>query len=100
MIESRLAWYFIPDSVKIKLHCDFVERIKRVAKRDGVSIDDAQGLTLAREAFGAQRYKDFYNIHDFAPDSAFDLCIDTTTTPIEKVMERIQSYLEEKTRHQ
>lgn len=96
VIESRLAWYFIPDSIKIKLHCDFVERIKRVAKRDGVSTKEAQGLTLAREAFGAQRYKDFYDIHDFAPDSAFDLCIDTTTTPIEKVIERILSYLEER----
>jgi len=96
VIESRLAWYFIPDSIKIKLHCDFSERIRRVAKRDVVTVDKAKELTVAREAFGAQRYKDFYGITDFAPDSAFDLSIDTTTTPIEKVLERIQSYLEER----
>jgi CMP/dCMP kinase len=94
VIESRLAWYFIPDSIKIKLHCDFPERIKRVAKRDAVTIDEAEKLTIARESFGVQRYNDFYNISDFAPDSLFDISIDTTTTPIEKVVERIMSYLE------
>ncbi len=94
VIESRLAWYFIPDSTKIKLHCDFPERIGRVAKRDAVTIEEAEKLTTARESFGAQRYKEFYNISDFAPDSAFDISIDTTTTPIEKVAERILNYLE------
>ncbi len=92
VIESRLAWYFVPDSIKIKLYCDFDSRISRVARRDRISIEDAKKLTIAREAFGAQRYKDFYSITDFAPDSAFDLIIDTTHTSVVAVLEKIHIY--------
>ena len=35
VLESRLGWYSIPDSFKIKITCDFDKRVKRVAERDG-----------------------------------------------------------------
>src|ERR1700722_10395135 len=38
VMESRLAWHFIPDSFKIKLVCDLDIRLARVSKRDGITI--------------------------------------------------------------
>ena len=35
IFESRLAWYFIPDSFKIYLYCDDTERYNRIQNREG-----------------------------------------------------------------
>ncbi len=34
IFESRLAWHFIPDSLKIYLDCDVEERYKRIHQRE------------------------------------------------------------------
>ncbi len=93
VVESRLAWYFIPDSFKVKLICDFDERLKRVAGRDHMSLDEAKSKTLFREESGVKRYAETYSITDFAPDHIFDLVIDTTETPILDVVEAIKAAL-------
>lgn len=93
VVESRLGWYFIPDSIKIKLVCDFDERVKRAAGRDRMSVEEAKEATIKREAYEANRYADLYNITDLAPDAMFDLVIDTTTTPVEQIVEKILTYL-------
>ncbi len=49
IFESRLAWYFIPDSIKIKLDCDLDVRINRVIERDGGDFEESKRLTLQRE---------------------------------------------------
>jgi cytidylate kinase len=93
IVESRLAWYFIPDSIKIKLTCDFDERVRRVARRDNVTFDYARDKTLQREADGVERYAKAYGITDFAPDKIFELVIDSTHTPVKDIVAHIQQYL-------
>ncbi|OGF51994.1 hypothetical protein A3I27_01190 [Candidatus Giovannonibacteria bacterium RIFCSPLOWO2_02_FULL_43_11b] len=88
VVESRLAWHFIPDSIKIKLICDFDERIKRVAAREKISFDEAMEHNEFRDKKIAERYAKYYGIKDFADDK-FDLVIDTTTTSIEETAEKI-----------
>lgn len=78
VLESRLAWHFIPDSFKVKIVCDFNTRIARIARRDNESIEEKKKKTLFREAAGPARYREFYGITDFAPDTAFDLLLDST----------------------
>lgn len=93
IIDSRLAWHFIPDSVKIKLICNFDTRIKRISGRDGVSIDFAREKTIFRENSEKLRYKNYYGIDDFTDDNYFDLIINTTNLPIKKVCEKIENFI-------
>ena len=96
IIDSWLAWHFIPHSFKVKLVCDFDERIRRVAARDKVSVEYAKEKTQFRENSLIKRYSALYNISDYAPDSAFDLILDTTTTPLHKVVAEILKTLRSK----
>lgn len=92
IIESRLAWHFIPDSIKIKLTCDLNERIKRVAEREKIPFAVAKEHNEFRDKKIAERYEKYYDIKDFNDDK-FDLVIDTTTTSIEDVVQRIEERL-------
>lgn len=92
IVESRLAWHFIPDSVKIKLFCDFDTRIRRIASRDGISFEEAREHTQHREDAIFERYEKYYGMTDFG-DKNFDMVIDTTNTPIDGVVEKIAATL-------
>lgn len=96
VIESRLAWHFIPQSFKIKLICDFDERVHRVARRDGTTVEDAKENTIGREEIFVARNMKKYGIDAFAPDELFDLIIDTTHVPFRDVLDTIMSNLETK----
>src|SRR3989304_2879763 len=85
VVESRLAWHFIPDSIKIKLECDFETRVKRVAARDKISFEEAREHTEFREKMIAERYRKYYGITDFT-DEKFDLVIDTANIDVEAVV--------------
>lgn len=93
VMDSRLAWYFIPDSIKIKFECDFDTRIKRVAMRDNISFDSAKEKTVIREADSKKRYQDYYGIADLSDDKHFDFLIDTTSLAPEQITEEIIAYL-------
>ncbi|HBT81582.1 hypothetical protein A2757_02995 [Candidatus Giovannonibacteria bacterium RIFCSPHIGHO2_01_FULL_48_47] len=89
VVESRLAWHFIPDSIKIKLECDFETRVKRVAARDKISFEEAREHTEFREKMIAERYRKYYGITDFT-DEKFDLVIDTANIDVEAVVGKIE----------
>jgi len=93
VVESRLAWFFIPDSVKIKLDCDFDERVRRVSARDGVAFEEGKRLTLIREPADNKRYQEIYGITDIDSEKNFDFTIDTTSIPVREVVEKIVAYL-------
>jgi cytidylate kinase len=93
VLESRLAWHFIPDSYKVKLNCDFDTRIERVAYRDGMTIDEAREKTIAREKAGEERYKVYYSIFDFGDNKYFDLVIDSTKLTPDHIVQVLQDKL-------
>ncbi len=94
VVESRLAWHFIPDSVKVKLSCEYEERIRRVASRDQMSIEETKRLVKNREEADAYCYKSFYNIDNMNDDSNFDLVVDTTSVLVADVVRRIIDHVE------
>jgi len=96
VIDSRLAWYFIPDSFKIKLICKEDERILRVAVREDLSFKEAKDKHALREQHNVTRYREFYSIEDYGDDHYFDLVIDTTTVPSAGVVAQIEGYLKER----
>ncbi len=96
IIDSRLAWYFIPKSIKIKLICENEIRFKRVSDRDLISIEDAKNKTIQRENSEKIRYYNYYKIKDYCEDKHFDLIIDSTNLSIEEVSRKIEVFIMKK----
>ncbi len=102
VLESRLGWFCIPDSLKIKLDCDLDTRIKRIVdggkdpQRVAHIQEDYQKTlekTLKREETYLKRWNELYNV-EWNDDKNFDLVIDTTKIGIEEVMKRITDFIE------
>jgi cytidylate kinase len=93
IFESRLAWYFISDSIRIKLGCDLDVRIGRVVERDSGDFEDAKKLTLQREIDITERYTNLYSLANFADDSNFDYVIDTTSIGIDEVVSKVKEII-------
>ncbi len=94
VIDSRLAWYFIPDAVKILMKCDAPVRIKRIAEREGKPFDQVEKETLEREKAIEERYRKYYKIEKFDDEKAFDLVVDTTKSSVEESTALILDFLE------
>jgi len=96
VLESRIGWYFVPDSFKIKLTCEENERLRRIQERDGGEIEEiAQKEKQRLEAIN-ERYKNLYQIENFLDDKNFDLIIDTTNLSPEEIVQKILKKLKEK----
>lgn len=93
VIESRLAWHFIPQSIKFKFVCDDSVRIKRVADRDSITFEKAKEKTLFREREHAGRYKKLYKIEDYNSDKNFDFIINTTLIPPDEIVREVYKKL-------
>ncbi len=90
IFESRLAWYFIPDSFKIYLYCDSSERYNRIQKREGGFLDEIIEKTQKREDDLVERYSEVYPEITFPPqDEKFDLKIDATSIMPDEIIEKI-----------
>ncbi|MCU1370352.1 MAG: cmk [Ilumatobacteraceae bacterium] len=92
VLESRLAGWLATRAalraLRIWIHCDEVERARRVGARDGHDPDEALTANQEREASERQRYQDFYGI-DLRDVSIYDLIVDSTSTPPDAVIDQI-----------
>lgn len=96
VIDSRLAWYFIPQSLKIKLFTDYHTRISRVANREEISFDQAAAKTQIREEAISDRYNRYYHLSNFNDDQHFDLVIDTSKRSVLEVTKIVEHYCQNK----
>lgn len=104
IIDSRLAWHFIPRSFKVFLDVDLDEAARRIyaaqqanpeSRKDeptytsGAEVRDAieRRLKVDRE-----RYKELYGV-DYLDRTNYDLVIDTTHIPAHEVVQRILTAL-------
>ena len=94
IVDSRMAWFFIPDSFKIYLKTDLmvsVDRISGDSQRKSEkysSKDEAVKNIIARRASENRRYKEFYGA-DSSDLSNFSLVVDTSQIAPEKVADII-----------
>jgi predicted cytidylate kinase len=92
LLESRLAGWLATRNalraLRIWIHCDEVERARRVGARDGHDPDEALATNQEREASERTRYLSFYDI-DLRDVSIYDLVVDSTTTPPEAIVDQI-----------
>jgi cytidylate kinase len=89
ILDSRLGWYFCPQSFKVIMTCDTVERIRRIAKRDNIEFSAAYYQTEHRESAIKDRYLKLYGITDFTSPHLFNHVANTTTARPEAVADRI-----------
>jgi len=95
--ESRVAWNFIPDSIKIKIICDDDVRIERICDRDNKeNLEEIKEKTKNREISEKKRYFDYYDIEDYSDDKHFDLIIDSTNLTPEEIIQKISEFVENK----
>lgn len=89
IFDGRVAWKFIPDSVKILLVCNKDTRIRRVAGREDISFDDALRATEHREVLAQNRYHNLYGIEDISDTSLYNFVVNTTNIDAETAMASI-----------
>lgn len=100
VMDSRLGFYFIPDSFKIFLKVDLDEAARRIYgdNRGGEKYSSVEECLLyLKKRIEAEkiRYKRCYDI-DFPCDDKFDLIIDTTNKKPGEIIEKILSSIPNK----
>jgi CMP/dCMP kinase len=93
VMDSRLGFYFLPDSYKIFLTVSIDKAAQRIFNASrGVekynSLEECKGYLKKRINSEKIRYKKYYNI-DFPNLKEFDLIIDTTNKTPEEVLDEI-----------
>jgi cytidylate kinase len=103
IMDSRLAWHFIPTAFKVFLAVDPVvgaERVFNASRHDenNDSLDITIKNNLKRQTIEDQRFNQLYNIH-FRKYGNYDLIIDTSyATPLaiaEKIKDCFNAWLKQ-----
>ena len=96
VFESRLAGWLAqdyPETLKVLCVVGSEEAYRRVAKRDSVSVEEAEKLSKQRAKDLVDKFNKLYGVSDFLDPKYFDLVIDTTNLNpnqvLEKVLERL-----------
>ncbi len=100
VIDSRLAWHFIPKSVKIFLDADLKTRTERVFRQRREeekfeTIEEAMKKMKERETVNLGRYKKAYSV-TYLDKKNYDLVFDTTKTTAEEVVEKILRFIQKR----
>lgn len=101
ILDSRLGFYFIPDSFKVFLELDPEIASERILEDKKINpnrhaeaslfdtkehiIESIKNRLLSER----KRYKDLYGIDDHTGYENFDLVIDTSKIPVEEVSQKI-----------
>ncbi len=102
VLDSRLGFFFIPESFKVFLELDpkiAAERILVDAEKNPnrqkenvggfQNAEEIEKSITERLASERKRYKDLYGIEDQTAPSNFDLVIDTSKFPLDTVAQKI-----------
>ena len=95
IVDSRLAWFFIPKSFKVFLRTDLMVSARRIAndtKRENEkysSKEEAAEVIKARQASENKRYMDLYGV-DCSIPSNYNLIIDTSEMTPDETAELIR----------
>lgn len=98
VMDARLGWYFVPDSIKIFLDVDpevAAHRIfsaRRGAEHENVDLAATEAAIRRRTASESQRYKEYYGI-DYTDHRQYDLVIDTSHMTADEVVAAILDHV-------
>lgn len=100
VIDSRLAFHWIPESFKVYLDLppeiakerilkNMKENVLRKQSEDSASLGDIHAKINSRLESERARYKKLYNIDDHANKNHFDLVVDTNKNNLEQVADMV-----------
>ncbi len=97
VLNSRLGFHFVPDSVKVYLDVDVEKAAQRILplQREGESAKDLEEMkdeVEKRTKSETRRYKRYYDV-DIHDKNHYDLVIDTTKISAEKVADKIVEFI-------
>lgn len=100
IIDGRLAFHFIPDSLKIFLRVDAHEAARRIFHDEShgrtveshASIDETAKNIEIRRSSEDERYMKYYGIHIYDM-SFYDIVVDTTSQTPEQVFDTIMEQI-------
>lgn len=100
IIDGRISFHFIPDSIKIFLKVSPEEGAKRImnANREGEKMANTkQAIEMWNERMisDTARYKKYYNLNPFE-EKYYDFVLDTTNIPIKEVLKKVLNFIETK----
>ncbi|MFQ5540772.1 MAG: (d)CMP kinase [Candidatus Paceibacteria bacterium] len=97
VIDSRLAFHWMPDSFKVYLKLDHNTAAKRIfnhlntegrLSQSATSVEDVRGSIDTRVESEQKRYRNLYDI-DVSDLSPFDFIIDTRVNSLNRVVELV-----------
>jgi len=107
IIDSRVAWHFISDSLKIYLKVDEEEGAKRIyeeilkkdnrneTKKPPASVDYVMKKVQERRETDNKRYMQYYGIN-IRDKSNYDIVVDTTNLNPDQVFEEVLGFIRSK----
>lgn len=108
LVEGRVQYHLIPESIKIYIKVAPKEGARRILKdlqdkamskernqQSANTLEEVMNLNETREETDAQRYKKLYGI-DHRIESQYDLVIDTTKITADQAAEKVMGYLKKK----
>jgi len=97
IIDTRLGYHFIPNSIKIFLDADLKIRAQRVfqdkRQEEKGTLEELEKEIQKRFESEIKRYKEYYNLNPYEPNN-FDLLIDTSELKPEEIVKKIKEFLE------
>lgn len=100
VIDSRLAWHFIPKSIKMFVKVDLAKAAERIFKDkrhgedENVSVAKTEQNMRRRMQMNQARYKRLYGI-DYLDESNYDIVVDTTESGIDETREIVLKKIRE-----
>ena len=101
VLDGRLSWYFIPNSIKIFLKVEMEEgagrifKAKRKSERPYKNINDAIKEIKQRINSDKKRYKRYYNINNIYDLKNYDIIIDTTNLSIKEMCDMAEKVVKQ-----
>jgi cytidylate kinase len=100
IMDSRLGFHFIPDSIKIFFTVDLKEAAKRIfndkrKEETYKNIEEAMEYLKKRMRSENIRYKEYYGL-DFPKKEHFDFIIDTTDKNPDEIVDEIMKKIKKK----
>ena len=94
VIDARLGWHFVPDSVKVFLDVEPEVAARRIfdarrrSEQENVDLDTTMRAIIERTESERQRYMSYYNL-DYLDHGHYDLVIDTSDMTISEVVSKV-----------
>lgn len=98
VIDGRLSWYFIPNSIKIFLDVNLREGAKRIFKcrrpdeKEYKNINDVLKGIKNRIRSDKKRYKKYYNVNPYVKKH-YDFWLDSTKLTKKEVLKKLTTFI-------